>query len=533
MTTESMSLPRLIVAGAHSGAGKTTISLALMRALTRRGMTVHPYKIGPDYIDPAFHQAAAGRPSRNLDSWILPPETLTKLFSRRFFHPSPSPALSSTERVTAKGSEKIARASNARHIAVIEGVMGLFDGQGSESSGSTAHVASLLNTPVVLLINGEGISLSAAALVSGYAAFQPHPHIGNTRVAAVIINRVSGPRHYEILRQCIEEHVSIPCLGCLPKNVITPLPSRHLGLVPANELDALTEYLDTLATLAENYCDIDALLSLAESAPSLPSASRKKSPAPASCPTPSTALPTRPASSFPLPSAIPQNRVRIGLARDAAFSFYYPDNLELLEDMRAEIVPFSPLRDAGLPAALDGLYLGGGFPEIFARELEANHRLRAEIAAALEAGMPAYAECGGMLYLCASLRVPARATASPPQNFAMAGFFPEQAEMTTRLQPFGYVTLTPHQDCLLGAAGTRLRAHEFHYARLLAPEPPVPPTPAVFSAAKAGGASWKGGLRKRNVLAMFPHLFFHACPQVAARFLKSCRRYRHEKGNTE
>jgi cobyrinic acid a,c-diamide synthase len=516
--TDRMRLPRLVVAGAHSGAGKTTFSLALMRALTRRGMTVHPYKIGPDYIDPAFHQAAAGRPSRNLDAWLLPPRTLTRLFRRSSC--ADAPALCAEDSKTPRIRP---RTPDARPIAVIEGVMGLFDGQGAGSLGSTAHVASLLKAPVILLINGEGLSLSAAALVSGYAAFQPHTRTADARIAAVLVNRVSGPRHYALLRQCIEERCALPCLGCLPKNAVAPLPGRHLGLVPAGELADLEAYLEDLAALAEEHWDIDALISLAENAQPLPPFTGKTALHPAKC---ETAVARSARSSGPSAAHSPA-RARIGLARDEAFSFYYQDTLELLEELGAELVPFSPLRDSSLPEALDGLYLGGGFPEIFALELEANQSMRAAIRAALESGLPAYAECGGLLYLCASLGVPAKDGAAP-RRFAMTGFFPEQAEMTGRLQPFGYITLTLRQDCLIGKAGTRLRAHEFHYARLLAPEAPARPTPAVFAAAKDNGARWPGGLSRENTLAMFPHLHFHSCPRAAARFLERCR---HERGN--
>lgn len=481
-----MNFPRLVVAGAHSGAGKTTFSLAIMAALARRGFAVHPYKVGPDYIDPSFHRAAAGRFSRNLDAWLLPAETLARLF-----RPEPE--------------------AQGEPIAIIEGVMGLFDGQGADSLGSTAHVAALLKTPVILLINGEGISLSAAALVSGYAKFRPHPRLNDLRLAGALINRLSGPSHYALLRRCVEESTAVPCLGWMPKNAFPSLPGRHLGLIPAQETDRLAEYLAVLAEAAEQYLDIDGLLDLARSAPPLPD------PLPAGQP-----------RSFP--SSDPGGRPRIGLARDEAFSFYYQDNLELLEELGADLVPFSPLRDTRLPADLDGLYLGGGFPEVFAGELEANRDLRAEIATVLEAGLPAYAECGGMLYLCTSLAIPAENHNAPARQFSMVGFFPEQAEMTGRLQPFGYVTLTLRQDCPLGPAGTRLPAHEFHYARLIGPETPVESAFLVFTAAKTDGRAWDGGLLRRNTLGMFPHLHFHACPEAAARFIGLCRQYRLRKG---
>ena len=469
-----------------------------MAALTRRGHAVRPFKVGPDYIDPLFHQAATGRTSRNLDSWLLPEQTLVRLFCREL----------SEQGERAERRNTPAPAS----VAVIEGVMGLFDGQGEGPHGSTAHVASLLKSPVVLLINGEGLSLSAAALVSGYANFRPHPSLNDLHVAAVLLNRLSGPAHYTLLRRCIEQNTGIPCLGWLPKNAAPPLPRRHLGLVPANELRDLAGYLDTLAEAAEKTLDISGLLELARTAPPLRASDQATQRR--------TAKP--PAILPPVRKPAP---VRIGLARDEAFSFYYQDNLDLLQRLGAFLVPFSPLRDKRLPPRLDGLYLGGGFPEVFAAGLERNAVLRAETANALRAGLPTYAECGGMLYLCSSLRPLYKDESAGQQRFAMVDFFPEQAEMTSRLQPFGYVAVTLNRNSLIGPAGFSFRAHEFHYARLLPPDAPERPSSPALTVTKADGRAWSGGLCRKNVLALFPHLHFHACPQAAELFLATCRRY--------
>lgn len=513
-----MSFPRLLLAGSHSGSGKTTFALGLMAALARRGLSVQPFKVGPDYIDPSFHRFVTGQASRNLDAWLIPEAHLPDLFFRH---------------APRKG----------QGISLIEGVMGLYDGLGTGAFGSTAHIAALLKAPVLLVINAEGLSLSAAALVSGYAGFRPRssarePDLDNLAVRGVLLNRVASERHYAILSRCITEQTGIPCLGFLPKNAAPPLPRRHLGLIPAGEQEDLAGHIELLAQAVERHLDIPALLDLAllDLALTAPSASPA---CPDSCPDswPGSALrapsadrePRRPSSPSP---------VRIGVARDAAFSFYYEDNLEYLREQGAELVFCSPLRDAGLPGNLDGLYLGGGFPEVFATELEANISFRAGLKSALEAGLPAYAECGGMLYLCASLSLGPEEDGAPERDFAMAGFFPQRAAMTSRLQPFGYVTVTLERDCPLGPAGTRFRAHEFHYSRLLGESPSEPCAPAdpevmapletvepVMRAEKADGRTWTGGLQKKNVLAWYPHVHFHGCPEAAQSFVQACREY--------
>lgn len=501
-----MHFPRLVLAGAHSGVGKTTLSLALMASLIERGLVVQPFKVGPDYIDPGFHDLVTGRTSHSLDAWLLGEDELRGLFHR---YAVPGPGA----------------------LSFIEGAMGLFDGLGSTPFAGTAHVASLLDAPVVLVLDAQGLSLSAAAQVHGYASFRPG-HAGKNpcdltslRLAGVILNRVSGKKHYDLLRRCIEDHTDIPCLGFLTRNAAPPLPQRHLGLIPAEEQEELAECIAALAREAGHCLDMEALYRLAGSAPpladapgtgqnpfgtaleqtSLPSAfqSRKHAPHSPSVPNgsalpgpevPDAALEAANASLLQsrqigrrnLPATPGKVRgkspVRIGIARDAAFSFYYQANLDFLEKRGVELIPFSPLGDVRLPKDLDGLYLGGGFPEIFAARLHDNGAFRTALRHALEDGLPAYAECGGMLYLCetlASLAGAARPASGdaarhfpkdeepPVGEFAMTGFFPYRAEMTPRLQPFGYVTVTLLRDCLLGPAGRSFRAHEFHYSRLL------------------------------------------------------------------
>ena len=518
-----MVFPRLVIAGTHSGIGKTTFSLALMAALSRRGHLVQPFKIGPDYIDPSFHLRAAGRASHNLDAWLMSPQALQQLFCRH------APAVN--DRVEPAQADDATDDSRERSpLSLIEGVMGLYDGQGQSARGGTAHVASLLKAPVILIIDGEGYSLSAAAVVSGFTSFRPignlyqrhnqtsstivvsenpelqnEPNLDDLNIAGIIINRVSSSRHFELLQGCIEDNTSLPCLGYLPKNAIPSLPERHLGLVPPDELPETDAVFDALADMAEECLDITGLLQLANNAP--PLAIDK-------------------ASCVPAPVSSPET-LRIGVPRDAAFSFYYQDNFDMLEELGAELVFFSPLSDSALPAGLDGLYMGGGFPEIFAWELETNYSLRRELLHLLESGLPAYAECGSMLYLCSFLTTSSGAAFRTPGSgkagtFAMTGFFPHAAEMTSRLQqPFGFVTLTLLQDCILGPAGRNFRAHEFHYSRLAETQ-----QQNAFQVDKEDGRTWAGGLVKKNVVAGYPHLHFRGCPEVALSFMKACRSFK-------
>ena len=459
--------PRMVIAGTHSGAGKTSVVTATLAAMRARGVPVYPFKTGPDYIDPAFHAHVTGTVSRNLDSWLLDAAVLRGLFTRN---------------------------SGEEGIAVIEGVMGLFDGKGSGHVGSTAHVAEVLDAPVVLVLNAQGLSRSAAAMVAGYASFHP-----GTRVCGVIANRVKSPRQYALIRESVEADCGIPCLGYLPENPAFVLRSRHLGLVPASEVAALDAVVSALEEAAAATIDLDALVAIARSAPL---AQRGALPAMIPGPVSSPDIP------FP---------VRIGVARDAAFSFYYQDNFDLLTAMGAELVFFSPVHDAALPEALHGLYLGGGFPEVFAADLAANPSMRLSVRTALAGGMPAYAECGGMAYLCASL------TDGGGTSYSMAGFFQSRVEMTGKLQPFGYAEVEFTRDTILGPAGTRVRTHEFHYSRLV---PENGETADALTIRKDGAPSWNGGLAKGNVLAAYPHMHFYTAPALARSFLERCAAFK-------
>jgi cobyrinic acid a,c-diamide synthase len=456
-----MKKPRLLLAGAYSGVGKTSVAAGLMSALVRRGLTIQPYKVGPDYIDPAFHTFVTGRQSRNLDSWLMDEATVLALFG----HNAPEAGLS-----------------------VIEGVMGLFDGHSRESVGSSAHLAQILAAPVILVINGAGLARSAAALVRGFDRFEP-----GLRLAGVIINQTSSPAHYETLKGFVENEAGVPCFGHLLKNQALALESRHLGLVPAGEVADLSAKLGRLAEAASDTLNLDRLVKLAETAPELE-------------------IPPLPGPADP-PADPP---IRLGLARDAAFNFYYQDGLDLLVRLGAELVSFSPLADTALPPDLAGLYLGGGFPEVFAADLAVNRRLREEIRQALEDGLPAYAECGGFMYLAQTL------VDKSGRAHEMTGFFPVTTVMGAGLRNFGYATAVFEADTVLGPAGTKARSHEFHHSRIEDERP----EDYVLRMEKGPGRAWRGGLARKNVLAAYPHFHFAANPALAFNFLERCRAYK-------
>jgi cobyrinic acid a,c-diamide synthase len=494
-----MHIPRLLLAGTHSGVGKTSLAAALMAAFTELGLRVCPYKVGPDYIDPAFHTAITGLAARNLDSWLLPPETIQDIFYRS--------SLKSASLETL-GEESFT-------LALIEGVMGLFDGQGTGHEGSTAQVAQILGAPVILIVDAKGMSRSAAALVRGYADFMQ-----GLTISGVIMNRVSSPGHYALLKKALEENTGIPCFGYLPHKAAFALQNRHLGLIPAEEVQDLRERVQALAQAARQSIDLSGLLNLARSAPPLERP----------CPDLSCSL-CDPDAPKPQPPTLQGHKtpavspVRIGIARDAAFSFYYQDNLDLLTFMGVHLVPFSPLTDPLLPEDLHGLYLGGGFPEAFAKILACNESMRHSVRSALEMGLPCYAECGGLLYLSRALTIQEgdSAAAEPvKKDYAMAGFLPCHAVMTPGLQRFGYAVATLLRDTILGPRGLAFRVHEFHYSRLIMEED-MEGTDPIYEVRKPDGRTWTDGLYKKRTLAVYPHLHFYSCPEVAGHFVAACK----------
>lgn len=453
----------ITIAGERSGVGKTTITLALLAALNRKQQTVQSFKVGPDYIDPMFHTYVTGRPCRNLDP-ILTSET----YVRQCFD----------------------RHSQTADCAIVEGVMGLFDGaSGTSDAGSTAQVAKLLDLPVVLILNCSSTSRSIAAIAHGYRTFDPQ-----VQIAGVILNRVGSDRHLELLTTALLP-LHLPILGVLRRRDDIILPDRHLGLIPAGELTDLNATLDRLADVGETCFDWERLLPLLTTKPAGHSPSREGL-----------------GVSAPI-AASP--RVRIAIAKDAAFNFYYADNLDLLAELGAELVEWSPLVDRQLPPDVRGLYFGGGFPEVFAEILAANRSARASVKAAIVAGMPTYAECGGLMYLCEQIMDFER------RYYPMVGIFPTTAVMGKRLI-LGYRQLTALQNSLLFNVGDRVWGHEFHRSTLTElPSSPVYDLQGYESNLVFAAEGWSS----YQVQAAYTHLHFGASPNIAARFLKSCRRF--------
>lgn len=455
-----MEIPRLVIGGATSGVGKTTIATGIMAALRRRGLTVQPFKAGPDYIDPSYHTWATGVPSRNLDAWMLPEAAVCEVF---------------------------ARAARGADVALVEGVMGLFDGySGLDEGGSTAQLAKLLRAPVLLVLDAGKMVRSAAAMALGYARLDR-----DLTVAGVLLNFLAGETHYRWARAAVEELAGLPVVGYLPKDPALHLAERHLGLIPMAERKGLGDMLDRLVEAIEGHVSLDRLLALARRAPPLPEPTPRVFPA-----VPSAPLAT------------------LAVARDEAFSFYYPENLELLEAHGARLAFFSPLRDAALPPGTQGLYLGGGFPEVHAADLAANASLLRAVRERAEAGMPVYAECGGLMYLCEGIEDPAGA------RHPMADLVPGWARMRKDRLHLGYLEVETQGPSVVAEAGARFRGHEFHAAEWAPAEDALP----AYRVLNQGGRA--EGFLRRNLLASFLHVHFGAAPQMAARLVAACAGWR-------
>jgi cobyrinic acid a,c-diamide synthase len=440
--------PALLIAGTHSGCGKTTVTLAVMAALARRGVRVQPFKCGPDFIDPSLHRLVTGRVSRNLDVRMCGTD-----FVRRTY----------------------ARHAPADGCAIVEGVMGLFDGE----RGSAACLAKTLDLPVLLVVDVRSAAESVAAVVKGFDTLDP-----DLRVAAVVANRIGSSRHADMVATAIRTLGRPELIGLLPRREEVTIPSRHLGLHMGEEGPLTGEGLERLACLAEDHLDLDRLLALAAD----------RQPVIASAPAEAT---------------LGHGPVRIGVGRDAAFCFYYEDNLDLLRVAGAELVFFSPLIDRELPPGLGGLYLGGGYPELHAARLAANTTMRAAIHAFADSGRPVLAECGGFMYLTRSL------VDLEGKEHPMVGIYPCRARMQGRLASLGYRQPTLTRDTWLASAGTVLAGHEFHYSVLEG----GPAATAVFRL-DDGRAE---GYLHRNTLAGYVHLHWGRTPEVAVRFVQACR----------
>ena len=449
------SQPALLIAGTHSGCGKTTVTLAIMAALARRGVRVQPFKCGPDFIDPSLHQMVTGRISRNLDVRMCGAPFVRQTFAKH------SPSLG---------------------CAVVEGVMGLFDG----GEGSAATLAKTLDLPVILVVDVRSAAESVAAVVKGFATLDP-----SLKLAGVICNRVGSDKHLEMVAGAIQTHCEVPIIGFLPRREEVSIPSRHLGLHMGEEHPLAGEGLEQLAALAEQHLDLDLLLRIAGEQQALPLAD-------------DTAF----GPIFAADSG--QEKVRIGVARDAAFCFYYEDNFDLLRAAGADLIFFSPLEDNALPPGLQGLYLGGGYPELYAHRLSTNQSMKDQIRTFAEAGQPIYAECGGFMYLCQNIIDLEEA------SFPMIGLFPFHTRMQPRLRSLGYRQPVVVHDCLMGPAGTVLHGHEFHYSAI---EEGHPQIASVFRLADGRPE----GYSLNNTLAGYTHLHWGRTPEVAAHFVQACR----------
>ncbi|MDX3327899.1 MULTISPECIES: cobyrinate a,c-diamide synthase [Streptomyces] len=446
-----VSVPRLVIAAPASGSGKTTVATGLMAAFAGRGLAVSPHKVGPDYIDPGYHALATGRPGRNLDAYMCGPDLIAPLFTH---------------------------GAGGCDLAVVEGVMGLYDGaSGQGELASTAQVSKLLRAPVVLVVDASSQSRSVAALVHGFASWDPEVRIGG-----VILNKVASDRHEALLREALDES-GLPVLGVLRRAPQVATPSRHLGLVPVAERQA--DALDAVRAMGERVregCDLDALLALARSAPALSDEAWE-------------------------PEGFPQEGSRpvVAVAGGAAFTFAYAEHAELLTAAGAEVAVFDPLHDEKLPSGTAGLVIGGGFPEVYGPELSANEPLRRAVTELALSGAPVAAECAGLLYLAREL-----------DGRPMCGVLDASARMSERLT-LGYRQAVAVADSVLAAAGTRLRGHEFHRTVL---EPGAGATPAwgLLQPERRVEGFVQGGVH-----ASYLHTHWAAEPGVARRFVERCR----------
>jgi len=448
----------VLIAGTASGVGKTSVATGLMGALRHSGLKVQPFKAGPDYIDPGYHSSATGNVSRNLDTWMLSGKSVLELFNR-----------------AAHGSD----------IAVIEGVMGLYDGRtATNDEGSTAELAKLLRVPVLLVVDSRKGARSLAAMVKGYRDFDP-----GVDLAGVILNGIGSDLHLDLCKDAIEHYTGIPVVGYLPRRPDLALPERHLGLVPTAERPPGDEFMESLISQCLSTLDIPAIIRISLQAD----------------------VPQIEPSLFP--STKMSGTTKIGVARDRAFSFYYQDSLDLLEAWGAAIVDFSPLSDSKVPEGVSGLYIGGGFPEIYAAELASNTAMIGSIRAAAQSGMPIYAECGGLMYLCESMRD------LEGVEHRMANIIPVKVRIDTPRLSLGYRTVRALEDGPLLLRGETVRGHEFHWSVLCEAGKGM----NVYEVAETAG---REGFRVGNTLASYIHLHMAAAPGMAQRFIESCRSWK-------
>ena len=458
-------MKRLIIAAPHSGSGKTTVTLGVMAALKRRGLSVAPFKVGPDFIDPGYHRLVTGAPSVNLDGWMCGPGFLRETFAHH---------------------------TASADVAVAEGVMGLFDGiDGVSESGSTAQLAKELAAPVILVVDARSQARSAAALVHGFATFDP-----GVNVAGVVFNNVASANHERILREALAAHLpGVAVLGCLPKDPALAIASRHLGLLTAEDNPLSAEFIDHLVEVMEKHLDLDALVTLEQAG---------LRPVPGGGAAPAASVCDR------------HEPVRVAVARDAAFCFLYEDNLRLLEEAGAELCHFSLLCDDRLPEGISGIYLPGGYPELFAAQLAENESMKQAVRLAVEADMPVYAECGGFIYLT-------QGVAAEQATHPFVGIFPVQTRMLPRRKALGYREVELLADGVIGVKASTARGHEFHYSEM---EEVPAGFERLYRVSRKGADLGYEGYRYKNCLASYIHLHFGSAPGIARDFVRHCRAYR-------
>ncbi|TXC85997.1 cobyrinate a,c-diamide synthase [Metabacillus litoralis] len=452
-----MSQNRLVIAGTGSGVGKTTLTIGLMSAFMKKGLTVQGFKCGPDYIDPSYHTAVTKRPSRNLDSWMLPKETVLDIFS----HGS-------------KGAD----------LSIIEGVMGFFDGKNPKNNeGSTADISMITQSPVLLVVNCASMARSAAAIVKGFQLLAEGPNI-----IGVIANRVGSEGHYKIVKTAIEQECGIPVVGYMKRELDIEIPERHLGLIPSIERGELDPFFDKLGELVLETIDLDKLLALAV-APDLPEESR-----------------------YSIFRQKKEATVKIAVAKDAAFNFYYPENLEILESYGARLVYFSPLTDKHLPEDIDGLYLGGGFPEEYAKDLSENTTMLSSIKKKINENIPTLAECGGFMYLTESI------STTEDHLYNMVGIIPGNVKMQSKLAALGYREITGNKDNFLLNDQQQARGHEFHYSTFHSESD----FDYAYETKGMRGMKQEGYL-KDYLVAGYTHFHFASCVDMVEKWIITCQ----------
>ncbi|TXK83477.1 cobyrinate a,c-diamide synthase [Paenibacillus sp. N3.4] len=457
---------RIVIAGTGSGVGKTTLTIGIMAALQKRGLAVQGFKCGPDYIDPTYHTAVTGRASRNLDSWMVGREAVKEIYNRG-----------------RKGAD----------ISIIEGVMGMFDGKNPlTDEGSTADIGRILGAPVVLVVQIASMARSAAAIVKGFQQFGQGDNI-----VGVIANRAGSEGHYKMVKQAIEQECGIPVLGYLPRDADIELPERHLGLVPSIERGELTPFFDLLVEKVTTHIDLDRLLEIAVCQP----------------------IESQQVL-FPNVDVVQEKRVKIAVAKDEAFHFYYPENLELLGAGGAECVYFSPLAGEGVPPEADGLYIGGGFPEEFAERLAAEEGVKASIRMRIAEGIPTLAECGGFMYLTEHI------VDTTENHYPMVGIIPGKVTMQSKLAALGYREVSGIDGNFLLTAGKQAKGHEFHYSTFQQNES-IDIQPAFQTKGRLGTKA--EGFRSSNVVAGYTHLHFASYPEIVFTWIAACEQYQQRR----